>query len=129
MPKHVYILYALLSLPICWSAQAETPIWNDVTAVQIGARSTAQARFFEADDTALRNALSYAPHETAALGGYRIRLPMPDGSLALFSVAESPIMAPGLAAKNPGIKTFRVVGVDDKNARGALTLRLRASTA
>lgn len=122
MPKHVYILYALLSLPICWSAQAETPIWNDVTAVQIGARSTAQARFFEADDTALRNALSYAPHETAALGGYRIRLPMPDGSLALFSVAESPIMAPGLAAKNPGIKTFRVVGVDDKNARGRIDI-------
>lgn len=123
MPKQVYVLSALLSLLIAWNAQAETPIWNDVTTVvQTGARSAAQARFFEADDTALRNSLSYAPHETAAAREHRMRLPMPDGSLALFSVVESPIMAPGLAAKNPGIKTFRVAGVDDKNARGRIDI-------
>lgn len=123
MPKQVFVLSALLSLLIAWNAQAETPIWNDVTTVvQTGARSAAQARFFEADDTALRNSLSYAPHETAAAREHRMRLPMPDGSLALFSVVESPIMAPGLAAKNPGIKTFRVAGVDDKNARGRIDI-------
>lgn len=57
MPKQLYVLCALLSLLISCSAHAETPIWNDVTALQAGARSTLQARYFEADATALRNAL------------------------------------------------------------------------
>ncbi|MCP4392362.1 MAG: hypothetical protein GY802_28990 [Gammaproteobacteria bacterium] len=97
-------------------------IWGDVTPAQPGARAGAEIRFFQADDTALRSALFNAPHETSGRLDYQVPIPMPDGTLALFSVQESPIMAPELAAKSPGTRTFKVFGVDDKQSMGRIDI-------
>jgi hypothetical protein len=45
-----------------------------------------------------------------------LSLPAPAGGFQRFSVAESPVMEPGLAAKHPDIKTYSGRGIDDRAA-------------
>ncbi|MBC7933617.1 MAG: tandem-95 repeat protein [Rubrivivax sp.] len=69
--------------------------------------------------TSLRTLLTRAPMEftlQARTGRVEINLPTPDGKFARFRAEESPIMEPALAAKHPGIKTYRAQGVDDPAA-------------
>src|SRR5213075_506659 len=67
------------------------------------------------DRVALAAALAGAPMEFTrdATQNPIIYLPMPDGTMARFRFEESPILEPGLAAKYPGLKTYRAQGIDD----------------
>jgi hypothetical protein len=68
---------------------------------------------------ALTALLARAPMEFTAeakSAAMVITLPLPDGTLARFSVAESPVMEPGLAAQFPQIKTYQGQGLDDPTA-------------
>ena len=101
-------------------------VWRSLDAIPAaasGARQDIKAAQFKAF-TVTRNELSakllQAPKEfTAAAkqsGGTEITLPAPDGSFARFRVEEIAIMEPELAAKYPGIKTYRGRGIDDPAA-------------
>lgn len=71
------------------------------------------------DKNSLGQFLSKVPLEyTKAAQGTEavLHLPMPDGTVAKFSVVESPIMEPKLAAQYPNIKTYRGQGIDDPTA-------------
>ncbi|MDH3449774.1 MAG: M12 family metallo-peptidase [Gammaproteobacteria bacterium] len=127
MLTRTLLLSGLALLLAAGTAGANSAIWRELpTDVSIAPRGAAgvesTARRYEADNLALRSLLSQAPHETSGDFSHRLSLPMPDGSLVSFSVLESPIMASGLAARYPGIKTFRVIGIDDRNIAGRIDI-------
>jgi hypothetical protein len=70
------------------------------------------------DKGALTQALTTAPMEFTRPSTENpiIHLPMPDGTMARFRFEESPVVEPGLAAKYPGLKTYRAQGLDDPTA-------------
>ncbi|MFO0832678.1 MAG: M12 family metallo-peptidase [Phycisphaerales bacterium] len=72
------------------------------------------------DWTALQAILQAAPTEGDSAPAMPIVLPMPDGSMANFTVVNAPTMEPGLAAKFPQFQTYRVRGVTDPAATGCI---------
>lgn len=121
----------ILALPP--SAQASS-LWSDASHRELqgsGAKPWVQPQRFRAVrvDRAsltalLRRATAERPEQVLA-PALILELPIPDGRFARFRIIESPVMAPPLAAKFPGIKTYRGQGIDDPNA----TLRLDVTPA
>lgn len=114
------VLLALTTLVA--SAGVETGVlWTDVAERTITVRGErliipAQYRVVTLNQAMLRDLLARAPLEGASTAPLEMSLPLPDGTLGRFGVIESPIMAAGLAAKYPEIKTYAGRGIDDPTA-------------
>ncbi|MBC7569110.1 MAG: hypothetical protein H7319_05175, partial [Spirosoma sp.] len=76
---------------------------------------------YQLKTTALRGYLAKAPLENrTAAAPLQLAIPMPDGTTELFTMAESPILAPAVAAQHPDIKTYTGRGT----AHQAYSIRL-----
>ncbi|MEM9836901.1 MAG: reprolysin-like metallopeptidase [Bacteroidota bacterium] len=63
------------------------------------------------DRSLLTNQLAQVPLEgTTSAGESYVDLPTPEGEMRRFQIIESPIMQPGLAARYPELKSYRVIG-------------------
>jgi hypothetical protein len=112
------------------ATQRAAPFWQDVTiAPSATARGKTPAlklrrlRTATLDLAGIMSATANAPlarGERTLSGGQVISLPHPSGGYQRFALHEAPVMEPGLAAKHPGIKTYKGVGIDDPKA----TLRM-----
>ena len=109
---------------------ANEAFWQDSTpAARSMNAEIASIRRFSSDEPALRRFLFQVPNESSRVTGPTIKLPMPDGSLARYSIVESAIMEDGLAAKYPQIKTFKVYGIDDPIASGRVDISAKGFSA
>ena len=130
------IAVIFLALALCLLAQFATTagaqvvstdrLWQGVDRIPaapagalVGIRPT-KFKTFTLDAAVLQSALAQAPREFTARppqeAGLEITLPKPDGTFARFIIEEVALMEPGLAAKFPGIKTYRGRGIDDPMA-------------
>ncbi|MCA1660029.1 MAG: hypothetical protein LC642_05775 [Verrucomicrobiaceae bacterium] len=106
-------------------AASRDPLWQRVDKIpaapanaRIGIRPT-KFQTFTTNAALLRSALAQAPQEFAArppAAGSEMTLPKPDGTMARFQIEEVALMEPALAARYPGIKTYRGRGIDDPMA-------------
>ena len=123
------VLLSLCIMPSVAIAQdLGDQLWNDIDDTflkTITERDIVPQRYraVALDADALGQVLAAAPHEngtdlTKAPGTDEtiLSLPLPDGGFGRFSLVETQLMAPGLAAKFPQIKTYRGQGIDDPNA-------------
>ncbi len=134
-PRRIVVLTVavLLLAVLVWSSfsssnanaasQPSQDIWRDVAEASVapgGERHIIPDRYrtVSVDLTGLDSLLANAPRENAAGNSPEVvlSLPMPDGTLARFSIQEYSVMAPELAAKFPEIKTYLGQGVDDPTA-------------
>ena len=100
---------------------AQSDLWQVINTVSKAGSTDLAIQYFESDEEALRNKLNKTPNELRGQTD-TIELPMPDGTLARFSIVESSIMEDALAAQFPGIKTYKVHGIDDPAASGRVDM-------
>lgn len=114
-----FTLFAALLFTFFSSSAQGNRLWRDsAEPVQpLGARAIIpqQYRVLRLDASAMLERLAQAPHEAAVKApqsDFILNLPRPDGTMQAFRISESPILAPGLARRFPGIKTYLGRGVD-----------------
>ncbi len=104
-------------------------LWSDVASrAALGAPATATtaSRALLLNRAAMAARLATAPLEAApgrgVDGGVDVPVPMPDGGTMWFRVVESPVMAPGLQARYPEIRTYLGQGRDVASATARFSL-------
>ncbi len=112
-----------ITLLICILALSTLPaqegLWADISESRILLPARAEPsevavlathyRTLALDFEKMKQHLQEAPLEFTpeAQAPIRLALPLPDGSLEVFEVVESPVMAPGLAARFPSIRSYQ----------------------
>jgi hypothetical protein len=79
--------------------------WRE-SATQLLPATLRKARPLLLDEPALARLLQAAPAEAEASRGVLLPLPLPDGRIDTFSVWQTPVLHPALAARYPAIRTF-----------------------
>jgi len=108
-------------------AHPSRALWVDVRGTPAAASAKGAARAVQplrfraatldrASLTALVAAAPLERSQAARLSPQIISLPHPDGGFQRFSIVDSPVMEPALAAKHPEIKTYAGRGIDDPAA-------------
>ncbi|TAE46205.1 MAG: hypothetical protein EAZ89_20555, partial [Bacteroidetes bacterium] len=105
-------------------AQVRTSVWQDISESAVSRSDGRQIiperyRTLRLSVEDLREVLSAAPMEMTSAArnqALEIELPAPDGSVQRFRVWETPVMAPGLARKYPGLKTYAGQGIEHPEA-------------
>ncbi len=129
MKKILTLFFFLSSL---FSAQIEANnFWNDVAEEQVVLPENAeitqlpnQYRVLALDFQGMIETLRTAPMENTADAPIQFSMPLPNGAFEVFEIVESPIFAPGLAAKYPQIKTFAGKSVENPS----VTIRMDYSS-
>ena len=125
--RNIFVRLILITGLLASTASlAQVPLWQIANPVASQAQKGFHGKIYFFNETpVLRNLLHNAPRESSGDNSYIISLPLPDGSLSRYSIVESPVMAPALAAKYPEIKTYKVYGIDDPTASGRVDITPR----
>ncbi|TAE23524.1 MAG: hypothetical protein EAZ91_22065 [Cytophagales bacterium] len=108
-------------LLIATTIQAQTGYFTPLSSGQARVATTtdpgiANARFYQVQITSLRAYLTQAPRPTqSSARGLRLELPMPNGTTETFTVRETQVLSPALAAENPTFKTYEGQGITHPN--------------
>ncbi len=126
--KKCIFMSSVLAVTLLFTTQkvtAQKTVWKYVTEQQMPRnddyRTVHPKKYltYQLDVTALKMQLAKAPMEfteEAKIHPLILEMPMPDGKMQRFSVVESPMQEPELAAKFPEIKTYSAIGIDDPYA-------------
>lgn len=115
--KQTILILSLILCSLSLSAQKDlTGVWTQMNSWETQPEiSPKDFKAYSLDLDALRAVLESAPMEVdvkAKDSDVVINLPMADGGFERFSFVNSPVMAPGLAAKFPEIQVYLGQGVD-----------------
>ena len=128
MNKKLYLnLILILTIGL---ANAQNALWTKTAASKFAtaqkferASVTEQADYYALNYSALKAVLQTAPTRnfSGAISSTIIEFPNADGSLESFSIYESSVMAPELAAKHSEIQSYVGQGTRNKSAKIYLT--------
>ncbi len=112
----IFLPFCLLLFFSNINAQVTHDFWAEATepSIQLNANTPRHIipdsyRVLELDLENLKTALKNAPLEGTSDAEDRpflLSMPMPDGSMEVFEIVESPVLMPSLASKYPMIKTY-----------------------
>ncbi len=121
MPPVKFPLLLLALLLTSVNVLASPGLWRELPRAQRSVDlDRSLDRQFRADVDSLKRILARADFEGRTITSH-IELPLADGRIERFELAQSPIMEPALAAKFPDFKTYRVRGIDDPALTGRLS--------
>jgi hypothetical protein len=83
--------------------------------------SVPRSQIFTLDKALMDTQLAKSPMEFSVqvmASPLVMMLPLPQGGYTQVRVEESPLLSPALQSQYPGIKTYRVTGIDDPSATG-----------
>ena len=117
----------LLTLFLCCGATlfSQNQYWGKTTSSRFSEAEILQRtsmpnsfKVFHLNRAKFSEVLDLAPlkNSNALNAPVVVEFPISDGSFQRFSITESPIMHPTLAAKYPQIKTYKAIGIDDPTA-------------